>query len=633
MDRKSVIVLFICGLLFALWMVLTPRLYPPLPPGNPTNTVAAVTNAVTPATEASTPPVASPVGTGTNQVASLIPAPGAPEETLLMTNGATRYTFTSQGGGLKLVEFDEKKYPESVARSSQKLGTNRPAALNRYSPQPILALMNAQAIQGDGAYKLSRGTRTAPPPTNAPSGAPRLVEFVRAEKLMANQVRLVKEFELDTNYLLNARFRVENGSTQALAIPALEWSVGTAGPESPQDKGDLVGFAWHDGKSAKPFTASWFDNKSLGCLPGTPRTAYRATTGGAAVHVNWAAIYSQFFFAALMTKEPGNELVGTRFYLPMPSEEEQMANRLIITNQSAYLVTMTQPGTNVAAGGVVQRDFTIFAGPKEYRVLEWLGATFNNDLDSVMGYGGIFGIFSRILLLAMNALHGLGLGYAGAIIVITVSLKVIFWPLTQASTRSMKRMQELAPQMAALKERYKDEPEKLQKKTWEFYRENKVNPVSGCLPMIVQIPVFIGFFTMVRSAIELRGATFLWATDLSRPDTVAVMSFLNFLPWPLTFLHNFPVNPLSIIMGITMFFQTRLTPPSPGMDPAQAKMMRYLPLFFLFILYNYSAGLTLYWTVQNLLTMAQTKLTRTRDKGAADAAKPAAVVPMRRRRQ
>ncbi len=623
MDRKSVIILVLCGILFAAWMVLTPKLYPPPSPGSLTNPVAEATNAPE-ATAVTASPALAPVALAANQIGSVMPAAGSPEETLLVTNRTTRYTFTSHGGGLKLVEFDGKRYPESIARFGQKLATNRPASLNRQSPQPVLALLNAQAIQGDGIYKLSRTTRTVPPPTNAPARPPRVVEVVRAEKLLANQIRLVKEFELDTNYLLTAHFRVENGSTQSLALPSLEWSIGSATPESPQDKGDLVGFAWYDGKSAKQFTAAWFDNKSLGCLPGTPRTDYRATTGGASVRANWASIYSQFFFVAVMPSEPGNDITGTRFMLPAPSAEDLAANRLAVTNQAAYLVTMSQPGTNVPAGAALERQFTIFAGPKEYRVLEWLGVQFNNDLDSVMGYGGIFGIFSRILLLAMNGLNALGLGYALAIISITIILKVLFWPLTQASTRSMKRMQELAPQMAALKERYKAEPEKLQKKTWEFYRENKVNPMSGCLPMVVQIPVFIGFFTMVRSAIELRGATFLWATDLSRPDTVAVLSFLNFLPWPLTFLHSFPVNPLSILMGVTMFFQTRLTPPSPGMDPAQQKMMRYLPLFFLFILYNYSAGLTLYWTVQNLLTIAQTKLTRTKDKAANDGDKPVA---------
>ena len=181
----------------------------------------------------------------------------------------------------------------------------------------------------------------------------------------------------------------------------------------------------------------------------------------------------------------------------------------------------------------------------------------------------------------------------------------------------MKRMSELAPQMKLIQERYKDDPAKVQQKTMEFYRENKVNPMAGCLPMLVQFPVFIGFYTMLQSCIELRGQEFLWAHDLSQEDTVA-------------YLFGFPINPLPIVMAVTMFYQARLTPPSPGMDPMQQKIMKYMPMMFVFILYRFSAALTLYWTVQNVLTIVQTKLTKIQDdkkaalgNGAAATAAPA----------
>lgn len=648
MDRNAKLILAACAALFVFWVVLTPKLYPPPKPvPGATNNVATstATNAPNaPSLTAATPTPTTPAAPATNSVASLVPPPGAPAETLVVTNGTTRYTFTSQGGGLKMVEFDGARYPESIARSGQKLSTNRPAALNRHAPQPVLALLNAPELEGDGQYKLTRYTRTVPPPTNTPNAAPRTVEGVRAEKLLASQVRLVKEFDFGTNYLLAARFRVENGSPQPLAVPATEWSLGAATPENSQDKGEMVGFLWYDGETTHEFNQAWFDNKSFfGCGPASPRAEYRATTGGAAARVRWVTAFSQFFFLTAMPQEPGIDVTGRRFALPVPTAAEQAANRLALTNQSAFAVALVQPGTNVAPGAAAERAFTLYAGPKEMRVVERVGPQFGGDLDDHMLYPhtwAIFSIFSRALLLAMNALNSIGLSYALAIIVITVLLKLLFWPLTQASTRSMKRMQELAPQMKALQEKYKPEPEKLQKKMMEFYRENKVNPMSGCLPMLVQIPVFIGFFTMVRSAIELRGAEFLWATDLSRPDTVAVLPIFNFIPiWPFTWLHNFPVNPLSVLMGVTMLIQTRLTPMAPGMDPMQQKMLRYMPLFFLVILYNYSAGLTLYWTVQNILTIAQTMLTRTKDKpatppaAAAAPAKAAVSAPVARKRK
>jgi len=133
----------------------------------------------------------------------------------------------------------------------------------------------------------------------------------------------------------------------------------------------------------------------------------------------------------------------------------------------------------------------------------------------------------------------------------------------------------------------------------ELWKKNKVSPVSGCLPMLIQTPVFIGFFTMIRSAIELRGAHFLWVPDLSKPDTLFMIPGLDF-----------PFNLLPLLMGASMLWQSHLTPPAPGMDPMQQKMMRYMPLLFLVFLYNYSAGLALYWTVNNLLTIVQTKLTK-----------------------
>src|SRR6185369_13199620 len=171
----------------------------------------------------------------------------------------------------------------------------------------------------------------------------------------------------------------------------------------------------------------------------------------------------------------------------------------------------------------------------------------------------------------------------------------------------------------ALREKYKDDPQKFTQKQLELWKKNKVSPMSGCLPMLVQMPVFIGFFTMIRSAIELRGAHFLWIKDLSQPDTLFIIPALGV---------NLPFNLLPLIMGATMLWQSHLAPPAAGMDPMQQKMMRYLPLIFLVFLYNYSAGLALYWTVQNLLTVLQTKLTANVPVPAA----PSPLTPLQKRK-
>ena len=609
MDRKAVIVLASCSALFALWVIFTPKLFPPPPPGSwPTNAAAAGSNSLARSSNAvaATPTLRA----GTNDLAAGVTTPGAPEETLILTHDAARYVFTTYGGGIKQIEL--LKYPESVACGSKQSATPpRLATLNGPASRPILSVLNTAEWQGDGVFKLSRYTRP-----DSSTRTMRMIEGVRAEKVVGDKLYLVKEFEATSNYLMQVRVRMENRSTESLALPAQQWVVGSATPMNPHDDESMVGLHWHNGSSATTRALSWFDNMTLGCFPGTPRESFTDSSG----QVTWATANNQFFFVALMPKEPAQEIAASRYKWPAPSKEELAADPTARTNQTAILISLHHSPTNLPAGAVLEREFTLFAGPKEYQLLQHLGAVLKNGLDKAMGFSGFFGFFSGILLLSMNALHSIGLSYALAIIAITVIIKLLFWPLTQASTRSMKRMQSLQPQIKALQERYKDDPKKQQQKMMEFWREHKVNPIGGCLPMLLQIPVFIGFFQMVQTAIELRGATFLWACDLSKPDTIFVIPGLNF-----------PFNPLPLLMGVTMLWQARLQPAAPGMDPAQQKIMKYLPLMFLLMLYNYSAGLTLYWTVQNLLTILQTKLTKSKDPVAPVApGKPLSLPPKKK---
>jgi YidC/Oxa1 family membrane protein insertase len=265
------------------------------------------------------------------------------------------------------------------------------------------------------------------------------------------------------------------------------------------------------------------------------------------------------------------------------------------------------PAQTLTANSAVERQIVFYAGPKEYRALARLGEEFNNHADLVMNFGtgfsSFFGIGSfcaKALLLAMNWIHDVTkLGYGLAIVLLTLLLRGIFWPLTAASMRSMKRMQALAPEVKALKEKYKDDQQKFTQKQMELWKKNKVNPMGGCLPMLIQMPVFLGFFTMIRSAIELRGAHFLWVPDLSKPDTLFMIPGIYF-----------PFNLLPLLMVGTMVWQAHLQPASPGMDPGQQKMMRFMPLIFLVFLYNYSSGMALYMTVSTLAGILQTKLTK-----------------------
>jgi len=576
MDRKSIIILVLSVGLLMVWFPLMNYLYPskPLPPSFRPGTTNQLGTNVTPLEMTRTNPAVLPPAV-VGPTASFV-RPDAKELEVTLENDDARYTFTSHGGGLKLVEL--KKYPETVGRGRERSGgTAKLASLNKHAPIPVLTLLDGDALQGDGIWQVR---------TNGLS--------VEAEKTFPSGLRVVKTFQLTTNYLVRAKVRLENLSTEPLTLPNHQLVIGSATPMDVKDNPALMGLMWYDGTRAEEIGEAWFANRTFGCFAGTPRSLYTNYMG----KVVWAAVHNQFFTIVVIPTEPAPGVTALRIDLPYADFGVNPTNPAKGPQPPGYQTALDYPPITLEPGKPLEQGFQIFAGPKEYKILARLG----NDCDLVMGFSGFFGFFAKLLLLSMNGLHALGLSYALTIIAITVIIKIVFWPLTRASTRSMKRMAKLQPQMKALQEKYKDDPKKMNQKLMEFMKEHKVSPLGGCLPMLVQIPFFFGFYRMLQSAIELRGARFLWAPDLSQPDTIW------HIPGP-----DFPVNPLPLVMGATMLWQARLTPPSPGMDPVQQKIMKYMPLMFMVFLYNFSAGLTLYWTVQNLLTIAQMKLTRSGD--------------------
>ena len=494
-------------------------------------------------------------------------------KTVKLENELASYQFINAGGGLNLVDL--KRYPDDtscgdaaeVAEAEEKF-----AQVNPWAAGPILGLRLGETPINQ-AYEIAENSGT-----------------VTMSLDLENGLRIEKIFELGTNYLVGAKTRIVNTTSNPLNVPAQYWAVGTSTPLAPEDNGILMGMMYHDGAEIERIKESWFANRTLGCFPGTPRTEFSYGN----TPVNWGSVDNQFFTVALIPAEAADQIVGTQTPLQF---EKALGSQYTIKKgfhaELAFDQQVLQPNE------AIERKFDIFAGPKEYNTLTQLSSTFGNELDGIMDFDGFFGFFAKALLLSMNGLHGFGLSYGWSIVAITFIIKMLFWPLTQASTRSMKRMGALQPQMKELQAKYKDDPQKMNRKLMEFMRENRVSPLGGCLPILLQLPVFFGFYTMLQSAIELRGASFLWTCDLSKPDTLFIIPGLEV-----------PFNLWPILMGAAQLWQTSMTPPSPGMDPAQQKIMKYMPLMFVFILYNFSAGLALYWTVQNLLSIAQMKMTK-----------------------
>jgi len=588
MDRKSLIVIVACLLL--LWGLnstvdyfFPPEPAPVSPPG--------LTN---PPPENVPAPATASTATGPTAAAWSAPLvlPSGPEQTLTLTNEDLIFHFTSHGGGLKTVSL--RKYPAIISRTSDTSVETNMAALNIKAPAPVLALLGHDA-QGDNYFNLTQNGQA-----------------VRAEKTLASGLRLVKEFDVGSNSLFTARLRLTNTSAQPLKISAREVVVGTATPIGPLDDPTTLGAYWYNGLKAQDIKQSWFANRTLGCIPGTPRTVYEEGTN----NVIWAAVHNQFFTFAAIPSNPAPRVIIHPISIA-PPEMVGLTNATSAMLTNGLEVALWYPEAVLPPHQTLANDFTFYVGPKEYNRLAQIGQRMNNNLDLIMDFGGFTGFFSKMLLISLNGLHALGLGYGWTIIAITLIIKGIFWPLTKASTKSQKRMQALQPQMKAIAEKYKDDPVKKNQKTMEFMKEHKVSPLGSCLPTVIQIPVFFGFYYMLRSAIELRGVPFLWVHDLSQSDTVGYLPFLG----------GFPINPLPIIMGATQLWQSLILPPSPGMDPGQQRMMRYLPLLFVAMFYRMSSGLVLYWTVSNLLSILQTKITRTTEESAA---KPAAAVPKKK---
>ncbi len=256
-----------------------------------------------------------------------------------------------------------------------------------------------------------------------------------------------------------------------------------------------------------------------------------------------------------------------------------------------YRIGMQTPLGVVAPGSVVVEKAQLFVGPQEEKVLETIAPGF----ELLKDYGYLT-ILAKPIFWLLEKIHGYVGNWGWSIILLTILIKLAFFPLSAASYKSMARMKEVQPRLMVMKEQFKGEPQKLNQAMMEMYRKEKINPLGGCLPVVIQIPVFIALYWVLLSSVELRGAPWvLWVHDLSLPDT-SISDVLGLTPY-------FPIGILPIVMAISMFVQTKLNPTPP--DPIQAKVMMYMPIVFSIMFFFFPSGLVLYWVVNNLLSIAQ----------------------------
>ncbi len=292
--------------------------------------------------------------------------------------------------------------------------------------------------------------------------------------------------------------------------------------------------------------------------------------------LRWIATERLYFITSVMSKES----IEGRMLLDV--------NDNIVENQ---MVTNSQ---TLPAGERHEWRFSLFMGPKSLTLLKSVG----NDLDRAIDFGWV-DIIAKPCLWFMNFIYRYIPNYGIAIIILTIVTRLLFWPLANKSYKSMNDMRKLQPLMQEIREKYKNDKARLNQETMALYRTYKINPVGGCLPMLIQLPVFFALYRMLYQSVELRHAPFFgWINDLSAPDRLFSFSFkIPFMEAP----YGIPV--LTLIMGATMLLQQKMSP-APG-DPMQAKMMMLMPIVFTFIFINFPSGLVLYWLISNLVSISQ----------------------------
>ncbi len=300
--------------------------------------------------------------------------------------------------------------------------------------------------------------------------------------------------------------------------------------------------------------------------------------------LEWGGLESIYFMTAFIPDSPETMISDFKIYQDSHSGlKREYIEAKFITNPF-----------NIGAGEKKSFKFHYYLGPKSMKILNGLGYNLKEAVDF-----GFFDFISKPCLIVLNFIYKIIPNYGVSILILTLLVKIVFWPLGTKSAKSMEQMKKIQPLMKEIREKYKNDKQKMNLEVMNLYKTYKVNPLSGCLPILVQIPIFFGLYRMLFSAIELRHAPFiLWIQDLSAPDRLFDLSFaIPFMKEP----YGIPL--LTIIMGATMFLQQKMTPAAG--DPMQAKMMMFMPVFITVIFVNLPAGLVLYMLVNNVFSMGQ----------------------------
>ena len=554
MEKRAILAAVLMAAVFIIYQTFFLPMEPPAPQRPPAET----TTAPPPPTEPT--PAAPPTVTPTPRVA---PGPRPPQRLAAVEAPLYRAVVSSEGG--KLQELILKYRGEKPVVIVGELG---PTGLH-LSPDPsVPAAVVPMALSAE-AVSVKPG---------------------RPESLVlageTNGLRVNQTLRFDpASYVIGVGVRVENGSGAPRKVTVelpLASRISWAGTTEKFPGQHPIEVVWSV-RGVVDRSPHWMNPSLEGLVEQPPQLGLEG---------EWIAIGSVWYLAALMPKTGHFQLVT------MVEKPGEAAKNGRPANPGR--VTIGARATpEIAPGKVWEGEVAIFAGPKEYHLLASLG------LEETINFGG-FPIpyywgglpmrwFGVPILQLMNWTYKHIGNYGVAIILLTVISKVLFYPLTVKSMRSMKAMQALQPQVNALRSKYQKDAQALQRETLALYRKHKVNPMGGCLPMVAQVPIFYALYLALSVSVELQNAAFLCFGRLFGVDL-----------WICDLAAHDPTYVLPVLMGVTMFIQQKMTP-TMG-DPRQAKMMLFMPVIFTFMFLNLPSGLVLYWTVSNVLQILQQKL-------------------------
>ena len=496
-------------------------------------TVPETTPAISPDTASPSPPPAATSGVNTLSAITK-PKLTDTEKDVIIDTPLYKAVFTTKGGVLR--SFKLKNFKTDISSTAELIEL---VHVNAGNPLPFsLAFIDSTIpVSPDDIYHTNLLSLT-------------LTETDQPQELVFSQnydmLYMEKIFTFDpANYTIQMDVKVKNLSSSTIQQnPTLSWfqyDDPTLGKDSYSHEGPIH------------FAAKSVETSNLKKMKSIEHYG---------PNISWAGYESKYFIAAIIPQKPALTSLN-----------------LGKDDTSLVSVQMKGPKNLIPANDTGVFSYTLYLGPKDYNIMKSLDLKLENAID----FGSWIQWLTIPLLVVLKFIYQYVHNYGVAIIILTILIKLIFWPLGNKSYKSMKAMQKLQPKMMEIREKYKDDKQRLNQEIMNLYRNNKVNPLGGCLPMLVQLPVFFGLYKVLLYAIELRHSPFFfWIQDLSAKD-----------PYYIT----------PIIMGATMFLQQKMTP-VPG-DPLQAKIMLFLPVVFTFIFLNFPSGLVIYWLFNNIISIGQ----------------------------